>query len=111
MLIANHYIPKPGGGVAAPGESLDAARFTQKQLDSLLKSGAVSVIGDVKAPAQESVEAPAEEPAMEIDVMDGIVQPAHSFDSQNRMRRSVERPTLDPEGIQTSAKKRRKKTT
>lgn len=73
MYIANHYIPKPGGGVATPGDCLDGVHFTQKQLDSLLKCGAVSITGDAPAPAP--AEPPAEEPALEIDAMEGIVAP------------------------------------
>lgn len=67
MYIANHYIPKPGGGVTVPGEVL-SDKFTAKQVESLLKSGAIR-LADEPVP-----DAPADETPMEIDAMEGVVQ-------------------------------------
>lgn len=97
-ITAVHYVPKPGGGVAAPGETFNptvAAEFTDAQIARLLKIGAImiedsdrfesaaGVAQDFAETPQTAAEAepvdaeednePEPEPP-EIDAMDGIVQ-------------------------------------
>lgn len=101
-ITALHYVPKPGGGLATPGEILeqeDAARFSEEQIQRLLRAGAIRVerLQDAPArpcaPAPKDEEAPAPEGAREpekapegeeieaeeaeppeIDIMDGIIR-------------------------------------
>ena len=89
-ITALHYVPKPGGGVASPGEALRVDMFTPTQIGRLSRLGAIRIeCGDpdeetiapeevYTAPegAAEEVETveTVEEAPMEIDVMDGIVQ-------------------------------------
>lgn len=96
-VIAKHYVQKPGGGVAAPGEVLPlelVQKFTSEQLERLIRLGAILIeyahdedevlpieelelVDEAKAPEQDVPQVEAEEiepEPMEINAMDGIVQ-------------------------------------
>lgn len=75
-----HYVPKPGGGLASPGESWgpdEAARFSEEQLQRLMRMGAIQVyitpdpvaarmVEPEAAPKPEHVEAQPQDEAPEM---------------------------------------------